>query len=75
MDATEMKLAWQAPMSGSKHVARNYIPESVGLEMVKFCEKMVAVMELDDLERAHDEAIRLTQIKFQQKMDTSKLGE
>ncbi|MGB5917382.1 MAG: hypothetical protein WBG63_21135, partial [Phormidesmis sp.] len=71
MSAAEMKLAWEAPMSGSKHIARNYIPESVGLEMVRFCEKMVAVMELDDLERAHDEAIRLTQIKFQQKMDAS----
>ncbi|NJM98034.1 MAG: hypothetical protein HC800_13565 [Phormidesmis sp. RL_2_1] len=74
MDAAEMKQAWQAPMSGSKHIARNYIPESVGLEMVRFCEKMVAVMELDDLERAHDEAIRLTQIKFQQRMDSERLG-
>lgn len=74
MDAAEMKQTWQAPMSGSKNIARNYIPESVGLEMVKFCEKMVAVMELDDLERAHDEAIRLTQIKFQQKMDSERLG-
>lgn len=74
MDAAEMKQAWQAPMSGSRHVARNYIPESVGLEMVRFCEKMVAVMELEDLERAHDEAIRLTQIKFQQKLDSNRLG-
>lgn len=74
MDAAEMKQAWEAPMSGSRHVARNYIPESVGLEMVRFCEKMVAVMELEDLERAHDEAIRLTQIKFQQKMDSTRLG-
>jgi len=74
MDAAEMKQAWEAPMSGSRHVARNYIPESVGLEMVRFCEKMVAVMELEDLERAHDEAIRLTQIKFQQKMDSDRLG-
>ncbi|NJM97785.1 MAG: hypothetical protein HC800_12075 [Phormidesmis sp. RL_2_1] len=68
MNAAEMKKAWEAPMSGSKHIARNYIPESVGLEMVRFCEKMVAVMELEDLERAHDEAIRLTQIKFPTKI-------
>lgn len=74
MSAAEMKKTWEAPMSGSKHVARNYIPESVGLEMVRFCEKMVAAMELDDLERAHDEAIRLTQIKFQQKLDSDRLG-
>jgi hypothetical protein len=74
MDAAQMKKMWEAPMSGSKHVARNYIPESVGLEMLRYCEKMVSVMEFDDLERAHDEAIRLTQIKFQQKMDAAKLG-
>lgn len=74
MSAAEMKKTWEAPMSGSKHVARNYIPESVGLEMVRFCEKMVAAMELDNLERAHDEAIRLTQIKFQQKLDSDRLG-
>ena len=61
-------------MSGARHVARHYIPESVELEMVRFCEKMVAVMELEDLERAHDEAIRLTQIKFQQKLDSDRLG-
>ncbi|MBE9064485.1 hypothetical protein [cf. Phormidesmis sp. LEGE 11477] len=73
MDAAEMKKAWEAPMSGSKHIARNYIPESIGLEMVGFCEKMVAVMEFEDLERAHDEAIRLTQIKFQQKLDANRL--
>lgn len=64
MDAAEMKRLWEQPVSGSKAIARNYIPESVGLEMVAYCEKLVSVLELDDLERAHDEAIRLTQIKF-----------
>jgi hypothetical protein len=71
LDATQMKNLWEAPMSGSKQVARNYIPESIGLEMVRFCEKMVAAMELDDLEQAHDEAIRLTQIKFRKKLNDS----
>lgn len=74
MDAAEIKKIWEAPISGSRHVARNYIPETVGLEMVEYCEKLVAVLGLDDIERAHDEAIRLTQIKFRQKLDADRLG-
>ena len=64
MVASQMIIIWEAPVSGSNHIARNYIPESIGLEMVRYCEKMVSVMEFDDLETAHDEAIRLTQMKF-----------
>lgn len=74
MDAAEMKRLWEQPVSGSKAVARNYIPESVGLEMVAYCEKLVSVFDLDDLERTHDEAIRMTQIKFQQRLDSERLG-
>ncbi|MEO1352327.1 MAG: hypothetical protein AAFW84_26610 [Cyanobacteria bacterium J06635_15] len=74
MDAAEMKRLWEQPVSGSKAVARNYIPESVGLEMVAYCEKLVSIYELDDLERAHDEAIRMTQIKFRQRLDSDRLG-
>ena len=64
MDAAEMKKIWEEPVSGSKQVARNYIPESTGLEMVEYCEKLVAVFGLEDIEQSHDEAIRMTQIKF-----------
>lgn len=74
MDAAEMKRIWEAPVSGSRHIARNYIPESLGVDMVAYCEKLISVLELDDLERAHNEAIRLTQMKFRQRMDTDKLG-
>jgi hypothetical protein len=74
MDAAEMKRLWEAPVSGSKHVARNYIPESIGVDMVAYCEKLISVLEFDDLERAHDEAIRLTQMKFRQRMDSDRLG-
>ena len=74
MDAAEMKKIWEAPISGSKHVARNYIPESIGLEMVEYCEKLVAVFGLEDIERSHDEAIRMTQIKFRQRLDAERLG-
>jgi len=74
MDAAEMKRIWEAPVSGSRHIARNYIPESLGVDMVAYCEKLISILELDDLKRAHDEAIRLTQMKFRQRMDTDKLG-
>ncbi|NJM98455.1 MAG: hypothetical protein HC800_15975 [Phormidesmis sp. RL_2_1] len=74
MDAAEMKRLWEAPVSGSRHIARNYIPESVGVDMVAYCEKLISVLEFDDLERAHDEAIRLTQMKFRQRMDSDRLG-
>ena len=74
MDAAAIKKLWAAPISGSRHIARNYIPESVGLEMVEYCEKLVAVFDLDDLEKAHDEAIRMTQMKFRQRLDSEKLG-
>lgn len=75
MDAAEMKKLWEAPVSGSRQVARNYIPKTVGIEMVEYCEKLVAVFELDDLERAHDEAIRMTQMKFRQQLAADQLGE
>ncbi|MEM8805368.1 MAG: hypothetical protein AAGF01_04985 [Cyanobacteria bacterium P01_G01_bin.38] len=74
MDAAEMKELWEAPVSGSRQIARNYIPESVGLEMVGYCERLVSILDLDSLERAHDEAIRLTQIKFRQQLDSERLG-
>ncbi|MEM8810410.1 MAG: hypothetical protein AAGF01_30730 [Cyanobacteria bacterium P01_G01_bin.38] len=74
MDAAKIKEIWESPVSGSRHVARNYIPESVGLEMVAYCERLVAVFDLDDLERAHDEAIRMTQMKFRQRLDSDRLG-
>lgn len=66
MDAAEMKQVWAEPVSGSKAIARNYIPESQGLEMVAHCERLIPVLGFDDLEQAHDEAIRLTQMKFRQ---------
>ena len=64
MDASQMKEVWENPVHGSGRIARNYIPESVGLEAVAYCEKMVALLDLDDIQQAHDEAIRLTRLKF-----------
>ena len=64
MNATQMKEVWENPVHGDARIARNYVPESVGLEAIAYCEKMVAHLDLNDIEQAHDEAIRLTQIKF-----------
>lgn len=64
MDAAEMKEVWENPVRGSSRVARNYIPEAVGLDAVAYCEKMVAQLDLDNMEQAHDLAIQATRIKF-----------
>ena len=64
MDAATMKEVWETPVSGSDRIARNYIPQTAGLEAVAYCEKMVAQLDLDDIEQAHDLAIHATRIKF-----------
>lgn len=46
-------------VSGSKHIAKNYILESVGVDMIAYCEKLIHVLEFDDFERGHNGAIRL----------------
>ena len=66
MDAKTMKETWEDPVHGSSRIARNYIPQAVGLEAVAYCEKMVAQLDLDDIEQSHDLAIQATRIKFAQ---------
>lgn len=63
MPAKEMKQKWEL-MEGSKSIARNYIPEAIGLDAVRFCEDMVVRMFVDDLQEAHDDAITLTRRKY-----------
>jgi hypothetical protein len=63
MPAKEMKQEWEL-MAGSKIIARNYIPEAIGLDAVRFCEDMVVRMFVDDLQEAHDAAITLTRRKY-----------
>lgn len=58
MDAATMKAVWENPVSGSNRIARNYIPQAVGLGAMAYCEKMVAQLDLDDIEQAHDLAIQ-----------------
>ena len=64
MDAAKMKEVWESPVSGSKRVARNYIPQVIGLEAVAYCEKMIAQLDLDDIQQGHDLALQATRIKF-----------
>jgi hypothetical protein len=64
MDAATMKEVWENPVHGSSRIARNYIPESVGLEAVAYCERMVAQLDLDNIQQAHDLAIQATRLKF-----------
>lgn len=63
MPAKEMKEVWEH-MDGSKHIARNYIPEALGLDAVRYCEDMAVRMFIDDLTEAHDSAISLTKRKY-----------
>lgn len=62
LPAKEMKQQWEL-MAGDRSVARNYIPEAIALDAVRFCEDMVVKMFVDDLEEAHDNAIALTRRK------------
>ena len=64
MDAATMKETWANPVRGDARIARNYVPESVGLEAIAYCEKMVGLLDLDDIQQAHDLAIQATQAKF-----------
>ena len=63
MKAAEMKEIWKL-VAGEKTIARNYIPEAVGLKIVTYCEKWVVEMDLENLGECHQEAIRLARRKF-----------
>lgn len=63
MPANEMRQVWQL-MEGNSKIARNYIPKAEGLDAVRYCEDMVVRMFVDDLQEAHEAAIKLTRRKF-----------
>ena len=66
MDASQMKAIWQNPVSGSRKITRNYIPEKKGLEAIAYCEQLISQLNLDDIEQAHDITIQATRVKFKQ---------
>lgn len=61
--AKQMKEEWEL-MSGNAKVARNYIPEALGLDAVRYCEDMVVRMFVGDLKETHDAAINLTKRRY-----------
>lgn len=63
MPAADMKKVWEL-MDGNKRVARNYIPQAVGLDAVRYCEDMTVRMFINDLRESHDAAIELTRRKY-----------
>lgn len=63
MPAKEMKEVWEL-MDGNPRIARNYIPKAEGLDAVRYCEDMVVRMFVDDLEEAHEAAVKLTKRKY-----------
>lgn len=63
MPAKEMKEVW-ATQDGKASIARNHIPEAIGLDAVRYCEDMVVRMFVDDLTEAHDAAINLANRKY-----------
>lgn len=63
MPSKEMKQKWKL-MTGNAKVARNYIPEALGLDAVRYCEDMVVRMFVGDLTETHDLAIDLTRRRY-----------
>lgn len=61
--ASEMREEWDT-IDGSPHIARNHIPEAIGLEAVGYVERMVAELYTGDLQKAHDLAIQIARQKF-----------
>ncbi|MBW4495854.1 MAG: hypothetical protein KME26_22810 [Oscillatoria princeps RMCB-10] len=61
--AAKMREIWER-QAGDRRIARNYIPESEGLEAVRFCEDMVVRIYVDNLQESHDHAILWTRRKF-----------
>jgi DNA-binding CsgD family transcriptional regulator len=60
---SEMRKEWER-IKGSPHIARNYIPEAMGLEAVGFVERMASDLYTGNLEEAHDIAIRIARQRF-----------
>lgn len=63
MKAKEMKEVWEV-MDGNSKIARNHIPKAEGLDAVAHCEDMTVRMFVDNIEEAHQSAIKLTKRKF-----------
>lgn len=63
VNAAKITQMW-ANQAGDPKIARNHIPEAVGLQAVAYCERLVVMLNLDNIRENHTEAIRLTRKKF-----------
>ncbi|MEA5498901.1 MAG: hypothetical protein WAN66_26680 [Limnoraphis robusta] len=61
--ASEMRLEWQT-IDGTPRIARNHIPEALGLEAVGYVERMTTELYTGDLQEAHDISINAAKRKF-----------
>jgi hypothetical protein len=59
----EMVRVWEC-VSGDSSIGRNYIPEEEGLRAVAYVEDMTPRLYVDDLDEAHNAAIKLALRKF-----------
>ena len=62
-NAKQMRNIWET-QAGRKNIARNHIPESIGIEAVAYCEKLVVSLDLEEIMESHKEAIVLAKRKF-----------
>ena len=63
MDKNQMVEQWDL-VEGNRTIGRNYIPEAKGLEAVAYCENQVIELFHENLQQAHDDAIRYARKRF-----------
>lgn len=61
--AKQMIRIWDT-QAGYCKIARNHIPEAIGLQAVAYCERLVVTLDLPDLGECHTVAINITIKKF-----------
>lgn len=61
--ASEMRLEWET-IDGTPTIARNHIPEALGLEAVGFVERMTTELYTGNLSEAHDISINAAKRKY-----------
>lgn len=62
--AQEMREHWKT-VDGLAHIARNHIPQAVGLEAVGYVERMVCLLYTGNLQESHDLAIKTALLRFE----------
>ena len=63
LNKNQMTKEWKL-VEGNKTIGRNYIPEAKGLEAVAYCENQTIELFIDNLNQAHNDAIKYTKRKF-----------